>query len=124
MYTHEWLPYCMVMGITPEQFWRMNPRLLSPYYEAEKIKQEQLDTQMWTMGAYVFEAVGTAVGNALRGKGKKAMPYRDSPFSKQIKEERGEYTEEEKMQKVNAIFNALQIMKVNYDLEKKFKKAE
>lgn len=123
MYSHEWLPQCITMGITPEQFWKMNPRMLEPYYEAERIKEERLDHQMWMMGAYVFEAVQTSIGNAFRGKGKKAQPYRDRPFSQDIKEERGEISEEEKMQKVHAIFNALQIMKVNYDLEKKYKDA-
>lgn len=123
MYTREWLPDCMVMGITPEQFWRMNPRLLQPYYDAEKRRQEITDNQMWLMGQYVCEAVGIAVYNNLKPKGKKSLSYPDKPLLRRVREERGELTEEEKMQKVHAIFNALQIMKVNFDLEKKHKGA-
>jgi len=101
----------------------MNPRLLKPYQDAERLRQEILDDRMWVMGKYVCEAVGVAVYNNLKPKGKKTLSYLDKPLLKQVKEERGEFTEEEKMQKVRAIFNALQIMKVNYDLEKKQKGA-
>lgn len=120
MYRHEWLPQCIAIGITPEQFWRMNPRLLEPYYEAERLKEQQRDNHMWIMGAYVFEAVQIAIGNAFRGKGKKPRPYREKPFSVDVREERGELTEEEKYAKTQMLFKALQVMKVNYDLDKKF----
>lgn len=123
MYTNEWLPQCMVMGIKPGEFWTMNPRMLKPYYDAEDLRQEIIDNRMWIMGQYVCEAVGVAVYNNLKPKGKKTISYPDKPLLKRVKEERGELTEEEKMQKVHAIFNALQIMKVNYDLEKKQKGA-
>ena len=123
MYTNELLPQCIIMGISPGQFWKMNPRLLKPYQDAERLRQEILDDRMWVMGKYVCEAVGVAVYNNLKPKGKKTLSYLDKPLLKQVKEERGEFTEEEKMQKVRAIFNALQIMKVNYDLEKKQKGA-
>ena len=123
MYETEWLPSYISIGLTPEQFWKMNPRKLKPYIEAEKIREERVDTQMWLMGRYVYEAVGAAVGSILSPKGKKGIPYRDTPLLRDVKAQRGVLSEEEKMKRVNAIFNSLQIMKINYELEHKKQEA-
>lgn len=118
MYETELLPVCIAMGIQPKDFWQMNPRMLKPYYEAKKIQTDELDTEMWLMGRYVYDAVSLAIGNAFRGKNKRALPYIEAPFHKQ-NAEREEMSEDEKMRAVKAIFNSLQIMKFNYEAEKK-----
>lgn len=119
MYEKELLPICISIGISPDEFWRLNPRKLKPYYEAVKINEEKTDAHMWRMGYYVCEAVGVAVYNNLKGKGRKSLDYLKEPLSATAREVRGELTEEEKMKRVNAIFNSLQIMKINYELEHK-----
>lgn len=98
----------------------MNPWRLEAYNSAEKLKDEKRDTQMWMMGAYVFEAVSKAIGNAFRKKGAKASQYRDKPLMMENKEQRGELTKEEKVEKTKTVFKMLQIMQANYELSKKF----
>ena len=98
----------------------MNPWRLEAYNSAEKMKDEKRDAQMWTMGAYVFEAVSKAIANAFRKKGSKAFQYRDKPLMMEHKEKTGELTKEEKIEKTKIVFKMLQIMQTNFELKKKF----
>ena len=72
----------------------MNPWRLEAYNSAEKLKDEKRDTQMWMMGAYVSNAVGVAVSNALNGKKSRAK-YLEKPFSAMEREERERTPEDE-----------------------------
>lgn len=45
----------------------------------DEMQQRRLDYNMWLMGAYVTNAVGVAVSNALNGKKSKAR-YMEQPF--------------------------------------------
>lgn len=94
---------------------------IQAYEKAERIKEERNDTHMWMMGAYVFEAISTALSNAFRKKGSRARPFRDQPYMMEVKAERGELTTEEKIEKTETVFKMLQIMQANYELEQKFK---
>lgn len=78
----------------------------------------------WLQGKYVFDAVSLAIGNALRGKGKTPQQYNEKPYS-QIKREKdgSNLTEEQKKKYVDALFNRLQIMQFNFEMEKKQKNA-
>lgn len=122
MYEAELLPMCLSIGIEEERFWRLNPRRLSAYREAEILKAKRLDYEMWQMGAYIHEAVSTVVGNALRKKGAVPLKYPDKPYMERAEEEKASQnlSEEEKIRKTELLFKSLQIMKVNHDLEKKF----
>ena len=86
-------------------FWRSTPRMLTPYGKAYEKKLFEIDRISHVMGAYVYDAVGSA----LSGFGKKARKYRDQPFSadaeEQLKIER--MTKEERMEKVEEIFDML-----------------
>lgn len=46
----------------------------------DELQQKRLDYNMWLMGAYVTNAVGVAVSNALGGK-KSHAKYLSEPFS-------------------------------------------
>lgn len=100
----------------------MNPWRLEAYNSAERLKDEKRDAQMWMMGAYVFEAVSKAIGNAFRKKGTKASQYRDKPLMMENKEQKRELTKDEKIEKTKTVFKMLQIMQANYELARKFNK--
>ena len=120
----ELLPSCLAIGITPEQFWKMNPSLLEPYSKAEELKEEKHDTHMWMMGSYIYEAFSVVLANAFRKKGSTAKHYRDKPYMMESKEVRGELTKEEKVEKTETLFKILSVMQANFELEKKFKEAK
>ena len=121
----ELLPSCLAIGITPEQFWKMNPSLLEPYSKAEELKEEKHDTHMWMMGSYIYEAFSVVLANAFRKKGTSAKHYRDKPYMMEAQENgvRGELTKEEKVEKTETLFKILSVMQANFELEKKFKEA-
>lgn len=97
--------------------------LLEPYYKAERLRYEKTDTYLWMMGSYVFEAVSVAMSNAFRKKGSQSKQFRDKPFSTVVKEERGELTQQEVVDKTEILFQMLTIRQKNFELEKKFKNA-
>ena len=97
------------MGIGGEQFWQMTPREIKPYKEAYRMRREQDDTDMWTMGAYVMNAFGVVLANAF-GKHSNAK-YLEHPFSWRPPE----LTDEEIMAQTNALFKSLGTMQTAFE---------
>lgn len=79
--------------------------MLEPYFEVYQRRQFEIDSIAHRMGAYVYEAVGSA----LSGFGKRPVKYRDKPFLAEEQERiRIEnMTEEERLAKVEDIFKML-----------------
>ena len=63
--------------MTVEQYWHGDPKLLEAYY---KTYLEGLHQDAHIYGYYQFIAVSTALSNAFREKGKKAIPYLEKPI--------------------------------------------
>lgn len=74
-----------MLGMPEEKFWDSNPKEVEPYRKMDEMQQQRLDYNMWLMGAYVTNAVGVAVSNALGGK-KSHAKYLAEPFSVTVKE--------------------------------------
>ena len=104
-YRNELLPDVLMMGLTEEQFWKSNPRTLAPYAVVYERRQFEIDRICHRMGAYVYEAVGSA----LSSMGKKSHPYRDKPYMAEAEEERRieRMTKEEQLERVEQIFKML-----------------
>ena len=52
-------PYYLSIGMTETQYWEGDPWLTEAYRKAERIRQEKRNRELWLMGAYVHEAVGS-----------------------------------------------------------------
>lgn len=63
--------------MTYEQYWHGEPNLLGIYY---KSYMQKLHQEAHIYGYYQFVAVSTALSNAIREKGKKAIPYMEKPI--------------------------------------------
>lgn len=89
--------------MTYYQFWHGDPWLAKTYREAYVERRKEQNTRDWLQGAYIYNAVATAIGNAFRKKGAKALNYLEEPFQifPLTKEER-----EAKEAKENAIIHA------------------
>lgn len=84
--------------------------------EAQNRRQES-NLLMFCMGVYVRDALLCTVGNMFRKKGAKELTYPDRPYP--FFEENGagrELSEEEQRQKTQQLFDSLNIMKSNYEL--------
>lgn len=95
----------MLIGVSEELFWTLNPRKLAPYTMAHEKRQFEIDRLFHLMGAYVYDATCAAVS----GFGKRAHKYRSKPFLKEeeerLKIER--MNKKEKLEKVEEIFDML-----------------
>ena len=78
------------------EYWNGDPVLAKFYREAEKIKQEKKNQELWLQGMYFYDALTTAISNALKPKNAKASKYAEKPYDLNVKEK----TEEEKAKEV------------------------
>lgn len=62
------LPQALAIGVSYDDFWKLNPRkvkvLYQGYYEARKMR----DQEMWHLGLYINSAVTVAIDHCLNGK--------------------------------------------------------
>ena len=97
---HEHFPYYLAIGMTEEQYWDKDCALVKAFREADRIRQERRNQEMWLQGAYFYHALAdiSPIIRAFAKKGTKAEPYLSEPFAlgkKQAvqKEERREKAE-------------------------------
>ena len=90
------------IGMTPDEFWNGDVELVVYYREAFKMQQKRRDEELWTLGLYVYKAVGALhpLFNSL--KPSDAQPYLEEPFSTtQEREEKRKDEEEIEQQGLN-----------------------
>lgn len=63
-----------------EQFWFGDPWIARSYREAYVERRKEENTRDWLQGAYIYNAVSTALANAFRKKGVQAVDYIEEPF--------------------------------------------
>ena len=59
------------------EYWEGDPKLTQYYRKAYSIKQDEINNNAWLQGMYIYDAVSTALHNALRGMGKNKPPAKD-----------------------------------------------
>ena len=79
---YEAFPYYLSIGMTYEQFWDGDPMLCKYYREAEEIRNEKKNQELWLQGMYIYEAIAdlSPILQAFAKKGTKAQPYVDAPY--------------------------------------------
>ncbi len=79
---YEVFPYYLSIGMTYEQFWDGDPMLCKYYREAEEIRNEKKNQELWLQGMYIYEAIAdlSPVLHAFAKKGTKPQPYTDTPY--------------------------------------------
>ena len=78
------------------EYWEGDPKLAQYYRKAYRIKQDEFNNNAWLQGMYVFDAVSSALHNALRGKNTKIRYYAKQPYGFEKKHT----TEQEKIKEV------------------------
>lgn len=74
--------------MTYDQYWNDNPTLVKYYREAQKIKTQQLNHQLWWQGLYFYEAlcdVSPLFQVFAKGQ-RKPLPYPIEPYPLDQKE--------------------------------------
>lgn len=95
----ELFPYYLSLGMTEEQYWDRDCRLVIAYRKAAELRTSRKNQEMWLQGAYIYEALTRAspLLHAFAKKGTKPAPYLAEPFA--ITEKQAEYQQEEKDKK-------------------------
>ena len=73
----ECFPFYLAIGMSSAEYWEGDPSLARYYRKAYRIKQEEINNNAWLQGMYIYDAVSTALHNALRGMGKQKAPAKD-----------------------------------------------
>lgn len=66
--------------MTNEEFWYEAPRLAKAYREAQKMRFDLLNQQLWLQGLYNYDALSVVISNAFGGKGAKKQTYMKEPI--------------------------------------------
>ena len=77
------LDYALVLGMTPEQYWYGNPRLILNYEKKYQMESDKKRQEAWLIGAYVKSALSSTIlvaGLADKDTGKKMPKYADMPM--------------------------------------------
>ena len=82
----ESFPFYLAIGMSSAEYWEGDPSLARYFRKAYKIKQEEINNNAWLQGMYIYDAISTALHNALRGKNQKAKEYAKQPYNFENKE--------------------------------------
>ena len=95
------------MGMSREEYWEGTPYLVVSYRTAFKLRQEKENGDAWWAGAYIRQAVQSALSTSLpwfKGKsiGYPKEPHRITPLTKEEKEEQKRKEQEKAIRSLNA----------------------
>lgn len=84
--------------MTYEQFWNGDPCIAKYYRQAEEIKTERKNQELWLQGLYIYEALCDVapIMQAMAKKGTKARPYPEQPYAITEKQRKRENDEKER----------------------------
>lgn len=66
--------------MTNEEFWYEQPRLAKAFREAQKLRNDMLNQQLWLQGLYNYDAFSVVVSNAFGKQGSKKPTYLKEPL--------------------------------------------
>ena len=75
-------PYYLSIGMTEEQYWDRDCTLVKSYREAEELRRERVNQEMWLQGMYIYDAISrlSPILSAFAKKGTKAKPYVEEAY--------------------------------------------
>ena len=119
---YEVFPFYLSIGMTPEQYWDGDPLLAKYYRQADELKRQRKNQELWLQGMYIYEALCDVapIFHAFAKKGTKANPYPDHPYSLTAKEIEDEKKLREKRERDKARrYMEMQMAKLNKRFESK-----
>lgn len=115
-------PYYLSIGMTYEQYWEGDPALAKFYRDAEELRNEKRNQDLWLQGMYIYDALCdvSPVLRAFAKKGTKPLPYPANPYPLTEKQRRREQeAKERKLAEKGRRFMEAIMQSVNARLEEK-----
>lgn len=84
----EHFPYYLAFGMTYDQFWRDDPKLVKAYRKAHELKKEWANQDAWLQGMYFYEALCdvSPVLHAFAKPGTRPIQYPQRPYGTETEE--------------------------------------
>ena len=89
-------PFYLAIGMSYGEYWEGDAALAQYFRKAYILKQEQKNHEAWLQGLYFYDALSSALHNALRDKKTHTRDYAKKPYEFYQREK----TEEEKRQEI------------------------
>lgn len=101
---YEVFPYYLSIGMTYEQFWNDDPMLAKYYRQAEEMRNDKRNQELWLQGMYIYEALCDVapILHSMAKKGTKPQPYSERPYALTEKQRRREAEEKERLNALRA----------------------
>lgn len=74
-------PYYLSIGMSYDEYWNGDPSLVRAYREAEKLRVEQKNRELWLHGRYIYEGIACLIPAFNQWKPKNPIPYMDEPYA-------------------------------------------
>lgn len=106
------LPYYLSMGMSYELYWYGDPRAVKAYRKARELQREEVNTNAWLQGAYIYQALCCAspIFRDFAKKGTKPLPYAKEPYElSSDNEEKKELKAQKTCEKQKAIVRAFML---------------
>lgn len=95
----EQFPGYLSLGMSAEEYWDGDPWWAKSYRDAEKLKAEKMNRELWLQGMYFYDALCkvSPILHAFAKGGTKPNPYPEEPYALTRKEDKArEETKAEK----------------------------
>lgn len=119
MFENEWFPSAYQIGISWQEFWKLNPRIINLMVEGyKKRKEEEMRQQnviAHLQGQYMAEALLSTVGNMFKKKTQKPHEYPKKPYEFGSEKPLTQTEIQRQREQFVAQFEA---MRVNFELQK------
>ena len=83
----EMLPYALHCGMTTEEFWYGEPRVLCSFIKKHDLYLDEMNYNAWLFGLYTHKAIGVVLTNAFSQE----SSIKDTYFEKPLEELYSEY---------------------------------
>lgn len=68
------LPFYLTIGMTYDQFWYGDPYIAKAYREAQELRLEAQNQQLWLQGMYIYNAFAVVLANSFSKNSKSEYP--------------------------------------------------
>ena len=111
----EWFPQAYAIGVSWDEFWRMNPRILSAIAEGYNQRVRNADYLNWINGQYTLAAVTVGVERNLAGR-KAKSEYPKNPFFEEIEKQNKPLSDDELQKQRELFVERLKTMQSHFEI--------
>lgn len=107
MFENEWFPKANAIGVSWQEFWEMNPRIIKLLLKGHEEKIKEQDYMAWLSNQYTLSAVSVAVEHCLFGR-KAKSEYIKEPILPKIEEDGQKKNTHKESKEETAVFEMKQ----------------